>query len=206
MSTQFFPRGHARTGCPYQTSIRLCTKSHEGPLLCATSVFSVSRWLTNSKQKHTTETQRTQRLHREIMPSSRLHCLLWPFGGGLCVKAGCFSKDRAELDIQLERVAFASVSTWTNLTPSPLQARDRCVITRLKFWPTIIWRSPWACNAPQDERPHTRRMNAMSGRIFFWDYSSVARSNAPCLHEESKWSSSHPTRSRWTFQLIVRRT
>jgi len=28
-------------------------------------VFSVSLWLTNSKQKHTTETQRTQRLHRE---------------------------------------------------------------------------------------------------------------------------------------------
>ena len=44
----------------------LCTKSHEGPLLCATSVFSVSLWLMNSKQKHTTETQRTQRLHREI--------------------------------------------------------------------------------------------------------------------------------------------
>jgi len=35
----------------------------EGPLLCATSV---SLWLMNSKQKHTTETQRTQRLHREI--------------------------------------------------------------------------------------------------------------------------------------------
>jgi len=28
-------------------------------------VFSVSLWLTNPKQKHTTETQRTQRLHRE---------------------------------------------------------------------------------------------------------------------------------------------
>ena len=35
-------------------------------LLCATSVFSVSLWLMNSEQKHTTETQRTQRLHREI--------------------------------------------------------------------------------------------------------------------------------------------
>jgi hypothetical protein len=33
--------------------------------LCATSVFSVSLWLMNSEQKHTTETQRTQRLHRE---------------------------------------------------------------------------------------------------------------------------------------------
>src|SRR6185436_7258414 len=44
----------------------LCIKSHEGHLLCATSVFSVSLWLVNSKQKHTTETQRTQRLHREI--------------------------------------------------------------------------------------------------------------------------------------------
>src|ERR1043165_1891018 len=32
--------------------------------LCATSVFSVSLWLMNSEQKHTTETQRTQRLHR----------------------------------------------------------------------------------------------------------------------------------------------
>src|SRR6185437_10671691 len=37
-------------------------KSHEEPLLCATSVFSVSLWLMNSEQKHTTETQRTQRL------------------------------------------------------------------------------------------------------------------------------------------------
>src|SRR6185295_5469564 len=35
-------------------------------LLCATSVFSVSLWLMNSQQKHTTETQRTQRSHREI--------------------------------------------------------------------------------------------------------------------------------------------
>ena len=29
------------------------------------SVFSVSPWLTNSQQQLTTETQRTQRLHRE---------------------------------------------------------------------------------------------------------------------------------------------
>ena len=43
----------------------LCTKSHESLLLCATSVFSVSLWLMNSEQKHTTETQRTLRLHRE---------------------------------------------------------------------------------------------------------------------------------------------
>ena len=44
---------------------RLCTKSHESLLLCATSVFSVSLWLMNPDQKRTTETQRTQRLHRE---------------------------------------------------------------------------------------------------------------------------------------------
>src|SRR6185369_15533756 len=35
-------------------------------LLCATSVSSVSLWLMNSEYNHTTETQRTQRLHREI--------------------------------------------------------------------------------------------------------------------------------------------
>src|ERR1041385_553863 len=34
-------------------------------LLCATSVFSVTLWLMNSEQKLTTESQRTQRLHRE---------------------------------------------------------------------------------------------------------------------------------------------
>src|SRR6185369_11298069 len=43
----------------------LCTKSLDTLILCATSVFSVSLWLMNSEQKHTTETQRTQRLHRE---------------------------------------------------------------------------------------------------------------------------------------------
>src|ERR1043165_919861 len=43
---------------------RLCTKSLDRALLCATFVFSVSLWLMTSKQKHTTETQRTQRLHR----------------------------------------------------------------------------------------------------------------------------------------------
>src|ERR1044072_7922867 len=40
------------------------------PLLCATSEFSVSLWLMNSEQKYTTETQRTQRLHREAVTSS----------------------------------------------------------------------------------------------------------------------------------------
>src|ERR1700754_1035993 len=35
-------------------------------LLCATSVLSGSLWLMNCEQKHNTETQRTQRLHREI--------------------------------------------------------------------------------------------------------------------------------------------
>ena len=45
---------------------RLCTKSLRTPPLCANSVFSVSLWLMNSEQNHTTETQRTPRLHREI--------------------------------------------------------------------------------------------------------------------------------------------
>src|ERR1043165_1641565 len=45
---------------------KLCPKSLNGALLCAASVFSVSLWLMNSEQKHTTETQRTQRLHREV--------------------------------------------------------------------------------------------------------------------------------------------
>jgi len=40
-------------------------KSLVGLLLCATSVFSVSLWLTEFAAKLTTETQRTQRLHRE---------------------------------------------------------------------------------------------------------------------------------------------
>jgi hypothetical protein len=35
-------------------------------VLCAISVSSVSLWLMNSEQKLTTETQRTQRLHREL--------------------------------------------------------------------------------------------------------------------------------------------
>src|SRR5919107_4099545 len=34
-------------------------------LLCAPSVFFVSRWLNTSQGRSTTETQRTQRLHRE---------------------------------------------------------------------------------------------------------------------------------------------
>ena len=50
---------------PVQTPVRLCTKSHNSALLCATSVISVSLWLMNSEQKHTTETQRSRRLHRE---------------------------------------------------------------------------------------------------------------------------------------------
>jgi hypothetical protein len=37
----------------------------EDILLCATSVFSMSLWLTNPPHQLTTETQRTQRLHRE---------------------------------------------------------------------------------------------------------------------------------------------
>src|ERR1043165_5898024 len=45
---------------------KLCPKSLNGALLCAASVFSVSLWLMTSEQKHTTETQRTQRLHREV--------------------------------------------------------------------------------------------------------------------------------------------
>src|SRR6185369_10718318 len=36
-----------------------------GLSLCATSVFSVTLWLMDSELQHTTETQRTQRLHRE---------------------------------------------------------------------------------------------------------------------------------------------
>ena len=45
---------------------RLCTKSHDSALLCVISVFSVTLWLMNSEQNTTTETKRTQRLHREI--------------------------------------------------------------------------------------------------------------------------------------------
>ncbi len=59
---------------------RLCTKSHEVTLLCATSVFSVSLWLMNSEQKQTTETQRTQRLHREIQNKDFL-CKALEHGG-----------------------------------------------------------------------------------------------------------------------------
>jgi len=40
-------------------------ESQQIALLCATSVFSVSLWLTEFAAKLTTETQRTQRLHRE---------------------------------------------------------------------------------------------------------------------------------------------
>src|ERR1700741_2616642 len=45
---------------------RLCTKSRNSTLLCATSVSSVSLWCTFAGDPSTTETQRTQRLHREI--------------------------------------------------------------------------------------------------------------------------------------------
>src|ERR1043165_9799343 len=40
-------------------------------LLCATSVFSVSLWCVFAGNSSTTETQRTQRLHREILLNSR---------------------------------------------------------------------------------------------------------------------------------------
>src|SRR6185369_17298053 len=43
----------------------LCAKSHARPLLCAISVFSVSLWCVFARNSSTTETQRTQRLHRE---------------------------------------------------------------------------------------------------------------------------------------------
>src|SRR6185369_7334327 len=44
--------------------------SFRGPLLCATSVFSVSLWCVFAQNSSTTETQRTQRLHREIKAST----------------------------------------------------------------------------------------------------------------------------------------
>ena len=44
----------------------LCTKSLDRALLCATSVSSVSLWCGFTRNSSTTETQRTQRLHREI--------------------------------------------------------------------------------------------------------------------------------------------
>ena len=44
----------------------LCTKSLGRALLCAISVSAVSLGLMNSEQKLTTESQRTQRLHREL--------------------------------------------------------------------------------------------------------------------------------------------
>ncbi len=46
-------------------SKRLCPKSRHTALLCATSVFSVSLVVEYCLEKTTTETQRTQRLHRE---------------------------------------------------------------------------------------------------------------------------------------------
>src|ERR1044072_5182843 len=48
---------------PYRKSLYL--------ILCATSVFSVSLWL---MQYLTTETQRTQRLHRDKIKRSRRRC------------------------------------------------------------------------------------------------------------------------------------
>jgi hypothetical protein len=50
-------------------SAGLCTK--RWALLCATSVSSVSPWLMNPSKYHATETQRTQRLHRELPEQSR---------------------------------------------------------------------------------------------------------------------------------------
>src|ERR1043165_9918043 len=44
----------------------LCRKSPNSALLCAASVFSVSLWCVFARNSSTTETQRTQRLHREI--------------------------------------------------------------------------------------------------------------------------------------------
>src|ERR1044072_7470690 len=57
---------HLPKAYSFVLSVRLCTKSHDNALLCATSVFSVSLWVVKSEQKKTTETQRTQRLHREF--------------------------------------------------------------------------------------------------------------------------------------------
>src|ERR1044072_9515547 len=39
---------------------------NDNALLCATSVFSVSLWCVFARNSSTTETQRTQRLHREF--------------------------------------------------------------------------------------------------------------------------------------------
>src|SRR6185369_12878422 len=44
---------------------RLCTKVLGLGFLCATSVSSVSLWCGFTRNSSTTETQRTQRLHRE---------------------------------------------------------------------------------------------------------------------------------------------
>ncbi len=44
---------------------RLCTKVLNLRFLCATSVVSVSLWCVFARNSSTTETQRTQRLHRE---------------------------------------------------------------------------------------------------------------------------------------------
>ena len=65
---------------------RLCTKSHDGALLCATSVVSVALWLMNSEQKHTTETQSTQRLHRGTCLQSEPGLLARPGGNELGMK------------------------------------------------------------------------------------------------------------------------
>src|ERR1044072_4922362 len=60
--------GQARVRCKTYGG-KLCFKVRTGfelkvlvlRILCATLCFSVSLWLMNSEQKHTTETQRTQR-------------------------------------------------------------------------------------------------------------------------------------------------
>src|SRR6185503_5615570 len=50
---------------PNGSTARLCTKSLYTLILCATSVFPVSLWCVFARNSSTTETQRTQRLHRE---------------------------------------------------------------------------------------------------------------------------------------------
>src|ERR1044072_504674 len=73
---------HLPKAYSFVLSVRLCTKSHDNALLCATSVFCVLRWLINSKKKPTTEQQRTQRLHREFSGQELLvQSLSVPFCG-----------------------------------------------------------------------------------------------------------------------------
>src|SRR5678810_1042588 len=48
-------------------SAGLCTKSLHIGFLCAASVFSVSLWCVFARNSSTTESQRTQRLHRDCL-------------------------------------------------------------------------------------------------------------------------------------------